>query len=82
MLIRSVPTLHLKERRSATLPDAPVVLRREGWRRPTRTKGWFGKARNVHAAQDVTLEIRAARRWASSASRARARAPWRAASCA
>jgi peptide/nickel transport system ATP-binding protein len=80
MLIGAVPTLRLHARRRRHGP--PVVLSARGLEKTYLDKGWFGKARTVHAAQDVNFEIRAARRWASSANRARARAPWRAAWCA
>jgi peptide/nickel transport system ATP-binding protein len=48
-----------------------VVLRREKLSKTYRAKGWFGR-RGCTPPQDVDFEIRAARRWASSANRARA----------
>jgi peptide/nickel transport system ATP-binding protein len=56
MLMAAVPTLHLKER--ANDPAAPVVLKVQGLHKTYATKGWFGGARTVHAAQDVNFEIR------------------------
>ena len=56
MLIGAVPTLHLKER--ANDASAPVVLQVKALDKTYRDKSWFGKARAVHAAQDVNLEIR------------------------
>jgi len=56
MLISAVPTLHLKERPSD--PDAPVVLRVKSLEKIYLDKSWFAKARHVHAAQQVDLEIR------------------------
>ena len=56
MLIASVPTLRLKAR--ATTAGAPVVLRVTALAKTYRDKRWFAKARTVHAARDVTLEIR------------------------
>ncbi len=56
MLMRAVPTLQLKERPSD--PGAPLVLRVLGLQKTYDDKSWFGKRRSVHAAQDVTLEIR------------------------
>jgi peptide/nickel transport system ATP-binding protein len=56
MLISAVPTLHLKERPSD--PDAPIVLRVKSLEKTYHDKSWFAKARHVHAAQQVDLEIR------------------------
>ncbi len=56
MLMRAVPTLQLKERPSD--PGAPLVLQVKGLQKTYDDKSWFGKRRTVHAAQDVTLEIR------------------------
>ncbi len=56
--------------------------KRAGWRRPIADRGWFGPAREVRAAGTSTCSCAAARRSASSANRARASPPWRAASCA
>ena len=56
MLMAAVPTLHLKER--ANDPGAPVVLKVQALEKIYVDKGWFGKARRVHAAQAVNFEIR------------------------
>jgi peptide/nickel transport system ATP-binding protein len=56
MLMAAVPTLHLKER--ACDADAPVVLKVTGLNKTYDDKSWFGKRRQVHAAQDVNFEIR------------------------
>ena len=56
MLMAAVPTLHLKER--ANDPAAPVVLKVQGLEKIYSTKGWFGAARNVHAAKAVHFEIK------------------------
>jgi peptide/nickel transport system ATP-binding protein len=59
MLMASVPTLHVPER---TLDDAaPVVLKVAGLSKTYDSKSWFGKRRVVHAAQDVSFEIRRGR---------------------
>ena len=55
MLMRSVPTLHLKTRPSD--PAAPVVLRVRGLAKTYDDKRWFGQRRQVHAAADVNFEI-------------------------
>jgi peptide/nickel transport system ATP-binding protein len=56
MLIGSVPTLRLHAR--AADAGAPVVLSARGLAKTYVDKGWFGKARTVHAAADVNFEIR------------------------
>ena len=56
MLIGSVPTLHLHAKASDA--DAPVVLSARGLAKTYVDKGWFGKARIVHAATDVDFDIR------------------------
>ena len=56
MLIGSVPTLHLHAKPSD--PNAPVVLSARGLAKTYLDKGWFGKARTVHAATDVDFDIR------------------------
>ncbi len=56
MLMSAVPTLHLHEKPAD--PNAPVVLRARGLAKTYLDKGWFGKARTVHAAKDVNFEIR------------------------
>ena len=56
MLIGAVPTLQLKARASDAA--APVVLRVAGLEKTYLDKGWFGKARTVHAAKAVNFEIR------------------------
>ena len=56
MLIGAVPTLRLHAR--VADPAAPVVLSARKLEKTYLDKGWFGKARTVHAAQDVNFEIR------------------------
>jgi len=56
MLMAAVPTLHLKQRPHD--PGAPVVLKVQGLHKTYQDKRWFGPARQVQAAQDVTFEIR------------------------
>ncbi|MBK9363661.1 MAG: ABC transporter ATP-binding protein [Rubrivivax sp.] len=56
MLIGAVPTLRLHERPLDA--QAPVVLAVRGLEKTYLDKSWFGKARSVHAAQDVHFEIR------------------------
>ncbi len=56
MLIGAVPTLRLHAREADA--NAPVVLSARGLEKTYLDKGWFGKARTVHAAQDVNFEIR------------------------
>ena len=59
MLMASVPTLAVPERRLDA--DAPTVLQVRGLSKTYDTKSWFGKRRTVHAAQDVSFEIRRGR---------------------
>ena len=56
MLIGAVPTLRLVER--PVDANAPVVLKAAKLEKTYYDRSWFGKARTVHAAQDVNLEIR------------------------
>ncbi len=56
MLIGAVPTLRLHERPVDT--TAPVVLTARKLDKTYHDRSWFGKARTVHAAQDVDFEIR------------------------
>jgi peptide/nickel transport system ATP-binding protein len=56
MLIRSVPTL--KPHGRAANRDAPVVLETKGLSKTYSSRSWFGAAREVRAAEDVTLEVR------------------------
>ena len=56
MLIGAVPTLHLKQRPLDA--DAPVVLKVSGLEKTYIDKRWIGPDRSVHAAQDVSFEIR------------------------
>ena len=56
MLIGAVPTLHLKQRPLAA--DAPVVLKVNGLEKTYVDTRWIGPDRSVHAAQDVSFEIR------------------------
>ncbi|NDG38492.1 MAG: ABC transporter ATP-binding protein [Betaproteobacteria bacterium] len=56
MLIGAVPTLHLKQRPLDA--DAPVVLKVQRLAKTYVDKRWIGPDRSVHAAQDVSFEIR------------------------
>jgi peptide/nickel transport system ATP-binding protein len=56
MLIRAVPTLAPVDR--AADPSAPVVLSLKRLSKTYVDRGWLTKRREVHAATDVTLEIR------------------------
>jgi len=56
MLMSAVPTLHLHAKPSDA--SAPVVLSARGLAKTYVDKGWFGKARTVHAAVDVDFDIR------------------------
>ena len=56
MLIGSVPTL--KPHARAADVAAPVVLATRGLAKTYRDRSWFAKRREVHAAADVTLEVR------------------------
>ena len=59
MLMGAVPTLAVPER--ALDEAAPVVLKVNGLSKTYDSKSWFGKRRVVHAAQDVSFEIRRGR---------------------
>jgi peptide/nickel transport system ATP-binding protein len=56
MLIASVPTLQPHGR--AADASAPIVLATKGLAKTYRDRSWFAKRRDVHAAQDVNLEVR------------------------
>ncbi len=56
MLIGAVPTLRLHARTADA--NAPVVLSARALDKTYVDKRWFGKARSVHAAQDVSFDIR------------------------
>ncbi|HYM27119.1 MAG TPA: ABC transporter ATP-binding protein, partial [Steroidobacteraceae bacterium] len=56
MLIGSVPTL--KPHGRAVDRDAPVVLHTKNLSKTYGARRWFGPAREVRAAEDVTLEVR------------------------
>jgi peptide/nickel transport system ATP-binding protein len=56
MLIASVPTLQPHGR--AADASAPVVLATKGLAKTYRDRSWFAKRRDVHAVQDVNLEVR------------------------
>jgi len=56
MLMGAVPTLQLKAR--PVEANAHVVLQVRGLNKVYEDKSWFGKRRQVHAAQEVNLEIR------------------------
>jgi len=56
MLIGSVPTLKPVARPAR--PDAPLVLETMKLSKTYRERSWFGAGREVHAAQDVSLEVR------------------------
>ena len=56
MLIGSVPTLQPHSR--PTDPAAPVVLQTRNLSKTYVDRGWFGARRQVHAAADVSLEVR------------------------
>jgi ABC-type glutathione transport system ATPase component len=56
MLISAVPTL--KPRARAADPAAPLVLATRGLSKIYRERGWLSGHREVHAAEDVTLEVR------------------------
>jgi peptide/nickel transport system ATP-binding protein len=59
MLMSSVPRMEVTER--ALQADAPVVLQVRHLAKTYRDKGWFGPAREVHAAKAVNFEIRRGR---------------------
>ncbi len=56
LLMNAVPTLQLKARPVDT--KAQVVLKVQGLNKFYDDKRWFGPHRQVHAAQDVNLDIR------------------------
>jgi peptide/nickel transport system ATP-binding protein len=56
MLMASVPTLRVDER--PVDAAAPVVLKVHGLDKTYDDRSWFGKRRQVHAAKDVSFEIR------------------------
>ena len=56
MLIGSVPTLKPVARPARA--DAPLVLETMKLSKTYRERVWFGAGREVHAAQDVSLEVR------------------------
>src|SRR5687768_7408869 len=56
MLIRAVPTLQPHVR--PTQADAPMVLQTRNLSKTYVDRGWFGRRREVRAAQDVSLEVR------------------------
>jgi peptide/nickel transport system ATP-binding protein len=56
MLIRAVPTLEPRAR--AVRADAPVVLETRGLSKTYVERGWLRVRREVHAASDVTLQVR------------------------
>ena len=56
MLMAAVPSLRTTARELA--PDAPVVLQVQGLAKTYDTRSWFGARRTVHAAREVSFEIR------------------------
>ena len=56
MLISAVPTLQLQTRPIDAA--APVVLDVKGLEKTYHDRSWFGKARTVHAARNVTLQVK------------------------
>src|SRR5687768_9315663 len=56
MLIRAVPTLQPHVR--PTQADAPMVLQTRNLSKTYVDRGWFGRRREVRAAQDVNLAVR------------------------
>jgi peptide/nickel transport system ATP-binding protein len=58
MLIGSVPTLVPKTRPHGLAADAPVVLETKNLSKTYGARSWFGRGREVRAAEDVTLEVR------------------------
>jgi peptide/nickel transport system ATP-binding protein len=56
MLVSAVPTFKLRQRATDAL--APVVLSVKGLSKSYDSGGWFGRRRQVDAAQDVSFEIR------------------------
>jgi peptide/nickel transport system ATP-binding protein len=59
MLISSVPTLKPHARRAAA--GSPVVLKTRGLSKTYADRRWFGPQREVHAAKEVSLEVRKGR---------------------
>jgi peptide/nickel transport system ATP-binding protein len=59
MLMSSVPRMEVTER--PLQADAPVVLQVRHLAKTYRDKGWFGPAREVHAAKAVNFDIRRGR---------------------
>ncbi len=56
MLISAVPTLQLRAR--PVDAAAPVVLDVKALEKTYHDRSWFGQARTVHAAKNVTLQVR------------------------
>jgi peptide/nickel transport system ATP-binding protein len=56
MLMAAVPTLRIHARPVDTA--APVVLKVRGLHKTYEDRSWFGRRRSVHAAKDVSFEIR------------------------
>jgi peptide/nickel transport system ATP-binding protein len=56
MLIGAVPSL--KPRRAPPPADAPLVLEAKGVSKVYAGRGWFAPRREVHAASDVSLQVR------------------------
>jgi peptide/nickel transport system ATP-binding protein len=56
MLIRAVPTL--KPHGRASDATAPLILETKGLSKTYHATSWFGTAREVRAAEDVSLEVR------------------------
>jgi len=56
MLIRSVPTL--KPHEKIVKKESPVVLQTKALSKTYVDRRWFGRRREVHAAEDVNLEVR------------------------
>ena len=57
MLIGAVPALAPRARRAAAA-EAPLVLQTRGLAKTYRGGGWLSARRDVHAAEDVNLELR------------------------
>ena len=57
MLIGSVPALAPKARRDISA-GAPLVLETRNLSKTYAERGWFGNRREVHAARDVSFELR------------------------
>jgi len=56
MLIAAVPSIHPRVRQVDA--DAPIVLKAEHLSKTYMEKGWFRGERKVHAADDVSFELR------------------------